>query len=78
MGADQCVECSQLAYATLATKDGFLEWYWQGTEVRDMLKNILAKQFLRMQLIRNSCSGPTPRQPAEGRGARAAVYCANL
>jgi hypothetical protein len=31
--------------AKLATKDGFLEWYWQGTEVRDINVSMIGRLY---------------------------------
>ena len=31
--------------ARLATKDGFLEWYWQGTEVRDANVSMIGRLY---------------------------------
>ena len=35
----------QYINAKLATKDGFLEWYWQGTEVRDINVSMIGRLY---------------------------------
>ena len=35
----------QYTNAKLATKDGFLEWYWQGTEVRDINVSMIGRLY---------------------------------